>query len=128
MTRASSLQYGPIIVVRGPHKGRIGIYDDEDEDEKGRTRMVVYLYDGTPRANALSVVAEGEPVLLRSTQVRMPSESEAIAILGLMQSTYTVGQLFTVAANHRDGLHAVGVDALLQRAQEVLMEPEPDPE
>ena len=67
-----------------------------------------------------AVVAEGEPTMLPQSHVRVPSESEAIAILGLMQSTFTVGRLFTVAANHKDGLEAVGVDALLERAQEIL--------
>jgi len=123
---ADEIPYGPVIVVRGPYKGRVGIYDDEEDDERGRPRFLVYLYDGTPRVNAMAVVAEGEVVSLPPSYIRIPSESEAIAILGLMQNTYTVGQLFTVAANHRDGLRALGVDALMQRAQEALASREPD--
>lgn len=120
MPSAADIPYGPVIVVRGPHKGRVGLYDDEDDDARGRPRLIVYLYDGAPRVNAMAVITEGEPTLLPASHVRVPTDSEAIAILGLMQSTYTVGQLFTVAANHEDGLRAVGVDALMQRAQEVL--------
>ncbi len=120
MATPAEIPYGPVIVVRGTHKGRVGLYDDDDEDERGRPRLLVYLYDGVPRVNAMAVVAEGQPTMLPRSHVRVPSESEAIAILGLMQSTFTVGQLFTVAANHEDGLRAVGVDALMQRAHEVL--------
>lgn len=113
------IPYGPVILVRGPHRGRVGLYDDE-EDDRGRPRLIVYLYDGVPRANAMAVVAEGESTLLPRSHVRAPSEREAIAILGLMQSTYTVGPLFTVAKNHDDGLQAVGADALMQRVQDLL--------
>ena len=116
MPRVAEIPYGPIIIVRGPHKGRVGIYDDDDDDAS-RARLLVYLYDGTARVNTMAVVAEGEAVSVSPSHVRVPSESEAIAILGLMQSTYTVGQLFTLAANHADGLRAGGVDALLERAQ-----------
>ncbi len=128
MSSAADIPFGPVIVVRGPHKGRVGIYDDDDDDERGRRQLLVYLYDGAARANAMAVVAEGEAVALSPSHVRVPSNSEAIAILGLMQNTYTVGQLFTVAANHPDGLQALGVDALMQRAHEALAGREPDPE
>ena len=62
MARAAEIPFGPVIVVRGPHKGRVGLYDDDEEDERGRPRLLVYLYDGAPRVNAMAVVAEGEQI------------------------------------------------------------------
>jgi len=35
------LSYGPVIVTRGPHKGRIGVYDDNDDYDKNG-----YVYFG----------------------------------------------------------------------------------
>jgi hypothetical protein len=38
------LAYGqPVMVTSGKHKGRIGMYGDEDEDHQGRTKAVVYF-------------------------------------------------------------------------------------
>ena len=120
MPSPEDIPFGPVIVVRGPHKGRVGIYDDDDEDQRGRPRLVVYLYDGAPAANTMAVVAEREPSLLLRSHFRVASESESIAILGLMQRTYSVEQLIIFARNHPDGLRALGVDAIMQRTQDLL--------
>ena len=40
---AGNLEYGPVMITAGKHKGRIGIYDDEDEDASGETLAIVYL-------------------------------------------------------------------------------------
>lgn len=37
----NDLEYGPVIVTRGPHKGKIGIYDDDDDC--GKKTAIVYL-------------------------------------------------------------------------------------
>ena len=35
--------YGPVQLIAGPRKGRIGIYDDEDEDDNGETMAIVHF-------------------------------------------------------------------------------------
>lgn len=35
------LQYGPVLIKRGPNKGRIGYYDD-DEDDSGVSKIIIY--------------------------------------------------------------------------------------
>ena len=37
---AGNLVYGPVMITAGKHKGRIGIYDDEDEDASGETLAI----------------------------------------------------------------------------------------
>lgn len=39
-----TLQYGPVICLKGPHKGRIGCLDDEEYD-RGRRYGIVYFSD-----------------------------------------------------------------------------------
>jgi pyrimidine deaminase RibD-like protein len=36
---------GPVVVTGGPHKGRIGDYDDDDVDERDRPAAIVYFGD-----------------------------------------------------------------------------------
>lgn len=38
-----NLVYGPVMISAGKHKGRIGMYDDEDEDASGETLAIVYF-------------------------------------------------------------------------------------
>lgn len=40
---ASNLEYGPVIIAAGKHNGRIGMYDDKDEDASGETLAIVYF-------------------------------------------------------------------------------------
>src|ERR1700709_372625 len=35
----------PVVVTGGPHKGRIGDYDDDDADDRDRPAAVVYFGD-----------------------------------------------------------------------------------
>lgn len=32
------LIYGPVLITKGPHKGKVGYYDDEDEDDN----LIIY--------------------------------------------------------------------------------------
>jgi len=41
-SRVEPTDYGPVVIVSGPHKGRIGIYDDEDTED-GQTLAIVYF-------------------------------------------------------------------------------------
>jgi pyrimidine deaminase RibD-like protein len=52
---------GPVVVTGGPHKGRIGDYDDDDVDERDRPAAVVYFGDMlqvAPEAIAYSKLRE----------------------------------------------------------------------
>ena len=42
--------WGPVYCIDGPHKGRIGYYDDDDWDEtlEGRNKVVAVVYWGDP--------------------------------------------------------------------------------
>lgn len=44
-SRVDITDYGPVEIIDGPYKGRIGIYDDEDEDDEGKTVAVVHFGD-----------------------------------------------------------------------------------
>ena len=63
-------EYGPVEVVNGEHAGKVGLYDDDDFDEEGRDRAVVYFE--TPFEGPYYVI----PVSwLRHTDVHhLPSE------------------------------------------------------
>lgn len=42
MSTHNELSYGPVIVLKGRHKGRIGLYDD-DEYVRGKEKAIVYF-------------------------------------------------------------------------------------
>lgn len=55
---------GPVVVTAGPHKGRIGDYDDDDVDERDRPAAVVYFGDMlqvAPEVIAYSKLSEVAP-------------------------------------------------------------------
>ena len=65
---AGNLVYGPVMITAGKHKGRIGIYDDEDEDASGETLAIVYL------GNMLSTIRyEFIPFEYLSDQITTPA-------------------------------------------------------
>lgn len=37
------LEYGPVFILKGYHKGRIGYYDDDDCDDDGNDEAIVYF-------------------------------------------------------------------------------------
>lgn len=41
-SRVEPTDYRPVVIISGPHKGRIGVYDDEDT-ENGQTLAIVYF-------------------------------------------------------------------------------------
>lgn len=43
MSAPTTAVYGPVLIVSGRHAGKFGVYDDDDEDDRGRERAVVYL-------------------------------------------------------------------------------------
>ena len=63
---AGNLVYGPVMITAGKHKGRIGIYDDEDAS--GETLAIVYL------GNMLSTIRyEFIPFEYLSDQITTPA-------------------------------------------------------
>ena len=65
---AGNLVYGPVMITAGKHKGRIGIYDDEDEDASGEPLAIVYL------GNMLSTIRyEFIPFEYLSDQITTPA-------------------------------------------------------
>lgn len=36
----STTEYGPVIIIKGPYKGQVGLYDDEGEGRKA----IVYIW------------------------------------------------------------------------------------
>lgn len=111
MAKRSEIPYGPIIVVKGEHAGRIGIY----EDDEGRSEMIVYLYGGTRAPTTLAFITDAESVILRASQVRVPTADEGAAILTLVQAEYSGIELVRLARGGLKALEVAGVDAGMSR-------------
>ena len=43
MKKESEIEFGIVSVVKGKHKGKVGYYDDDELDDNGKLKAVVYF-------------------------------------------------------------------------------------